>query len=149
LDPVRHSGRGWRATLGTRMARAYPAWPRQTRTRHRRGSGNGGGQCRSRRRTRRWTNVWLPVSQSADKTQRRNNDMGAAITGLFDELASQATLPARSIATAVIIAIGLTLTLMPWESGAVRFLKDSALRVAVGLAIVLNAAAIVATMSGR
>jgi hypothetical protein len=75
--------------------------------------------------------------------------MGAAITGLFDELASQATLPARSIATAVIIAIGLTLTLMPWESGAVRFLKDSALRVAVGLAIVLNAAAIVATMTGH
>jgi hypothetical protein len=68
---------------------------------------------------------------------------------LFDSLASQATLPARSIATAVIIAIGLTLTLMPWESGAVRFLKDSSLRVAVGLAIVLNAAQIVATMAGR
>jgi hypothetical protein len=75
--------------------------------------------------------------------------MGAAITALFDSLASQATLPARSIATAVIIAIGLTLTLMPWESGAVRFLKDSALRVAVGLAIVINAAQIVTTMSGR
>jgi hypothetical protein len=75
--------------------------------------------------------------------------MGAAIMALFDSLASQATLPARSIATAVIIAIGLTLTLMPWESGAVRFLKDSALRVAVGLAIALNAAQIVATMAGR
>ncbi len=75
--------------------------------------------------------------------------MGAAITALFDRLASQGTLPARSIATAVIITIGLTLTLMPWESGAVRFLKDSALRVAVGLAIVINAAQIVATMSGR
>ena len=75
--------------------------------------------------------------------------MGAAITTLFDNLASQATLPARAIATAVIISIGLTLTLMPWEHGAVRFLKDSALRVAVGLAIVLNAAQIVATMGGR
>ncbi len=42
----------------------------------------------------------------------------------------------------------LTLTMMPWEHGAVRFLKDSALRVTVGLAIVLNAAAIVATMAG-
>jgi hypothetical protein len=75
--------------------------------------------------------------------------MGAAIMGLFENLASQATLPARAIATAVIIGIGLTLTLMPWEAGAVRFLKDSALRVAVGLAIVLNAAQIVATMAGR
>ena len=75
--------------------------------------------------------------------------MGTAIAGLFDNLASQATLPARAIATAVIIGIGLTLTLMPWQDGAVRFLKDSALRVAVGLAIVLNAAQIVATMSGR
>jgi hypothetical protein len=74
--------------------------------------------------------------------------MGAAITNLFTNLSSQATMPARAIATAVIIGIGLTLTLMPWEHGAVRFLKDSALRVAVGLAIVLNAAAIVATMSG-
>ena len=74
--------------------------------------------------------------------------MGAAITNLFTTLSSQATLPARAIATAVIIGIGLTLTMMPWEHGAVRFLKDSALRVAVGLAIVLNAAAIVATMAG-
>ena len=74
--------------------------------------------------------------------------MGAAITTLFTELSSQATLPARAIATAVVIGIGLTLTLMPWEHGAVQFLKNSALRVAVGLAIVLNAAAIVATMSG-
>jgi hypothetical protein len=74
--------------------------------------------------------------------------MGAAITNLFNTLSSQATMPARAIATAVIIGIGLTLTLMPWEHGAVRFLKDSALRVAVGLAIVLNAAAIVATMAG-
>jgi hypothetical protein len=46
------------------------------------------------------------------------------------------------------MGIGITLTMMPWEHGAVRFLKDSALRVAVGLAIVLNAAAIVATMAG-
>ena len=75
--------------------------------------------------------------------------MGTAITALFDNLASQATLPARAIATAVIIGIGLTLTLMPWQDGAVRFLKDSAVRVAVGLAIVLNAAQIVATMAGR
>jgi hypothetical protein len=74
--------------------------------------------------------------------------MGAAITNLFTNLSSQATMPARAIATAVIIGIGLTLTMMPWEHGAVRFLKDSALRVAVGLAIVLNAAAIVATMAG-
>lgn len=74
--------------------------------------------------------------------------MGAAITNLFTNLSSQASMPARAIATAVIIGIGLTLTLMPWEHGAVRFLKDSALRVAVGLALVLNAAAIVATMSG-
>jgi hypothetical protein len=74
--------------------------------------------------------------------------MGAAIASLFTNLANQATLPARAIATAVIIGIGLTLTLMPWENGAVRFLKDSSLRVAVGLAIVLNAAAIVATMAG-
>ena len=73
---------------------------------------------------------------------------GAAITNLFTNLSSQATMPARAIATAVIIGIGLTLTMMPWEHGAVRFLKDSALRVAVGLAIVLNAAAIVATMAG-
>ena len=75
--------------------------------------------------------------------------MGAAIMALFDNLASQATLPARAIATAVIILIGLSLTMMPWEGGAVRFLKDSALRVAVGMAIVLNAAQIVATMGGR
>lgn len=74
--------------------------------------------------------------------------MGAAITNLFNVLASQASMPARAIATAVIIGIGLTLTLMPWEHGAVRFLKDSALRVAVGLAIVLNAAQIVATLAG-
>ena len=74
--------------------------------------------------------------------------MGAAITNLFTGLATQASMPARAIATAVIIGIGLTLTLMPWENGAVRFLKDSTLRVAVGLAIVLNAAAIVATMTG-
>jgi len=74
--------------------------------------------------------------------------MGTAITQLFDGLSTQATMPARAIATAVIIGIGLTLTLMPWENGAVRFLKDSALRVAVGLAIVLNAGAIVATMAG-
>ena len=74
--------------------------------------------------------------------------MGQAITNLFTMLASQATMPARAIATAVIIVIGLTLTLMPWENGAVRFLKDSALRVAVGLAIVVNAAAIVNTMGG-
>jgi hypothetical protein len=74
--------------------------------------------------------------------------MGAAITNLFSALATQASMPARAIATAVIIGIGLTLTMMPWESGAVRFLKDSALRVAVGLAIVLNAAAIVATIGG-
>jgi hypothetical protein len=74
--------------------------------------------------------------------------MGAAITALFTNLGNQATLPARAIATAVIIGIGLTLTLMPWENGAVRFLKDSALRVAVGLAIVINAAAIVTTMAG-
>jgi hypothetical protein len=39
--------------------------------------------------------------------------------------------------------------MMPWEHGSVRFLKDSALRVAVGLAIVLNAAAIVATMAAE
>lgn len=73
--------------------------------------------------------------------------MGAAITNLFMGLANQATMPARAIATAVIIGIGLTLTMMPWEHGAVHFLKDSALRVAVGLAIVLNAAAIVATIA--
>jgi hypothetical protein len=42
--------------------------------------------------------------------------MGAAITGLFNNLSSQATMPARAIATAVIIGIGLTLTLMPWET---------------------------------
>ena len=64
--------------------------------------------------------------------------MGTAISTLFTTLSSQATMPARAIATAVIIGIGLTLTLMPWENGAVRFLKDSALRVAVGLAIVLE-----------
>src|SRR5262249_32302835 len=75
--------------------------------------------------------------------------MGAAISNLFSMLATEAALPARAIATAVIIGIGLTLTLMPWEHGAVRFLKDSALRVAVGLAIVLNAAAIVSTMAGQ
>jgi hypothetical protein len=74
--------------------------------------------------------------------------MGAAMTTLFTSLSSQATMPARAIASAVIIGIGLTLTMMPWEHGAVRFLKDSALRVSVGLAIVLNAAAIVATMAG-
>jgi hypothetical protein len=74
--------------------------------------------------------------------------MGHAIEALFTNLASQATTPARAIATAVIIGIGLTLTMMPWEHGAVRFLKDSALRVAVGLAIILNAAAIVSTMAG-
>jgi hypothetical protein len=74
--------------------------------------------------------------------------VGAAITALFTNLSTQATLPARAIATAVIIGIGLTLTMMPWEHGAVRFLQDSALRVAVGLPIVLNAAAIVATMAG-
>jgi hypothetical protein len=74
--------------------------------------------------------------------------VGAAITNLFTALSSQATLPARAIATTVIILIGLTLTMMPFEHGAVRFLKDSALRVAVGLAIVLNAAAIVSTMAG-
>ena len=74
--------------------------------------------------------------------------MGAAITTLFTSLSTQASMPARAIATAVIIGIGLTLTMMPWEHGAVRFLKDSALRVAVGLAVVLNAAAIVATMAG-
>jgi hypothetical protein len=74
--------------------------------------------------------------------------MGSAITTLFTNLSTQATMPARAIATAVIIGIGLTLTMMPWEGGAVRFMKDSALRVAVGLAIVLNAAAIVATMGG-
>ena len=74
--------------------------------------------------------------------------MGAAITALFTSLSTQASMPARAIATAVIIGIGLTLTMMPWEHGAVRFLKDSALRVAVGLAIVLNAAAIVTTMAG-
>ena len=51
--------------------------------------------------------------------------------------------------TPVKLLPSIGLTLMPWESGAVRFLKDSALRVAVGLAIVLNAAQIVATMSGR
>jgi hypothetical protein len=73
--------------------------------------------------------------------------MGAAITTLFTNLSSQATMPARAIATAVIIGIGLTLTMMPWEHGAVRFLKDAALRVAVGLAIVINAGAIVATMA--
>ena len=74
--------------------------------------------------------------------------MGQAITNLFTMLAGQATMPARAIATAVIIVIGLTLTLMPWENGAVRFLKDSALRVAVGLAIVVNAAAIVTSIAG-
>jgi hypothetical protein len=74
--------------------------------------------------------------------------MGQAITNLFTELSSQATMPARAIATAVVVIIGLGLTLMPYEHGAVRFLKDSALRVAVGLAIVINAAAIVSTMAG-
>jgi hypothetical protein len=74
--------------------------------------------------------------------------VGQAITNLFTELSSQATMPARAIATAVVVIIGLGLTLMPFEHGAVRFLKDSALRVAVGLAIVINAAAIVATMAG-
>jgi hypothetical protein len=73
--------------------------------------------------------------------------MGAAITSLFSALATEASAPARAIATAVVIGIGLTLTLMPWEHGAVRFLKDSALRVAVGLAIVINAASIVATIA--
>ncbi len=74
--------------------------------------------------------------------------MGQAITNLFTLLSTQATMPARAIATVVIIGIGLTLTMMPWEHGAVRFLKDAALRVAVGLAIVLNAAAIVTSMAG-
>jgi hypothetical protein len=74
--------------------------------------------------------------------------MGAAMTNLFTALASETTMPARAIATAVIIGIGLTLSMMPWERGATAFLKDSALRVAVGLAIVLNAAQIVATMTG-
>jgi hypothetical protein len=73
--------------------------------------------------------------------------MGTAITSLFNSLASEAAMPARAIATAVIIGIGLTLTMMPWEHGAVRFLKDAALRVAVGLAIVLNAPAIVSTIA--
>jgi uncharacterized membrane protein len=74
--------------------------------------------------------------------------MGQAITTLFTDLGQQATMPARAIATAFVIIIGLGLTMMPYEHGAVRFLKDSALRVAVGLAIVINAAAIVNTIAG-
>ena len=70
--------------------------------------------------------------------------MGQAMVTLFTNLQSEATAPARVIATVVMILIGITLTLMPWEHGAVRFLKDSALRVFVGLAIVLNAPAIIA-----
>ncbi|MBV9327474.1 MAG: hypothetical protein JO352_27350 [Chloroflexi bacterium] len=74
--------------------------------------------------------------------------MGAAITTLFTQLSSQATMPARAIATLVIICVGIGLTLMPWENNTVHFLKNAALRVAVGLALVVNAAAIVATMAG-
>jgi hypothetical protein len=39
---------------------------------------------------------------------------------VFTNLACEATLPALAIATAVIIGIGLTLTMMPWEHGAAR-----------------------------
>jgi hypothetical protein len=74
--------------------------------------------------------------------------VGAAITNLFNTLADQAVAPERAIATAVVVIIGLGLTLMPYEHGAVKFVKDNALRVAVGLAIALNAAAIVASMAG-
>lgn len=74
--------------------------------------------------------------------------MGAAITTLFTNLSTQASAPARAIATLVIIVVGIGLTMMPWENNTVHFLKNAALRVAVGLAIVINAAAIVATMAG-
>ena len=74
--------------------------------------------------------------------------MGAAITNLFTQLSSQASMPARAIATLVIIVVGIGLTMMPWENNTVHFLKNAALRVAVGLAIVINAAAIVSTMAG-
>jgi hypothetical protein len=57
-------------------------------------------------------------------------------------------MPARAIATLVIIVVGIGLTMMPWENNTVHFLKNAALRVAVGLAIVINAAAIVSTMAG-
>jgi hypothetical protein len=56
--------------------------------------------------------------------------------------------PVRIIATVVMILIGITLTMMPWEHGAVKFVKDSALRVAVGLAIALNAPAIISAIAG-
>jgi hypothetical protein len=72
--------------------------------------------------------------------------MGATMVTLFTELSSEATAPARIIATVVMILIGITLTFMPWEHGAVMFLKNSALRVFVGLAIVLNAPAIIAAI---
>jgi hypothetical protein len=74
--------------------------------------------------------------------------VGAAITNLFSQLSSQASMPARAIATLVIIVVGIGLTMMPWENNTVHFLKNAALRVAVGLAIVINAAAIVSTMAG-
>jgi uncharacterized membrane protein len=72
--------------------------------------------------------------------------MGAAMVSLFTTLQGEASAPARVIATVVMILIGITLSLMPWEHGAVKFLKDSALRVFVGLAIVINAPAIIASI---
>lgn len=74
--------------------------------------------------------------------------MGQAIQTLFQSLADQAVMPERTIATAMVVIIGIGLTMMPYEHGVVKFVKDNALRVAVGLAIALNAPAIVATMAG-
>ena len=74
--------------------------------------------------------------------------MGQVITSLFTNLSTEAMQPVRIIATVVMILIGITLTMMPWEHGAVKFVKDSALRVAVGLAIALNAPAIISAIAG-
>jgi hypothetical protein len=74
--------------------------------------------------------------------------VGQVITSLFTNLSTEAMQPVRIIATVVMILIGITLTMMPWEHGAVKFVKDSALRVAVGLAIALNAPAIISAIAG-
>jgi hypothetical protein len=74
--------------------------------------------------------------------------MGQVITQLFTNLSTEATQPVRIIGTVVMILIGITLTMMPWEHGAVKFVKDSALRVCVGMAIALNAPAIIAAIAG-
>ncbi len=72
--------------------------------------------------------------------------IGGVLTNLFTALQSEALAPARIIATVVMIGIGITLAMMPWEHGAVKFLKDSALRVFIGLAIAINAPAIIAAI---